>query len=165
MFKLLPRWLFRQENQTTSIVVVDYNKELYIPKGAIRVGNHRPVGEGIREIRFSEIVLKEIRPGKTGQEYVRDGNEIIFCDALILDELVNRVIEEGSREVLFSLFGKNKLIFFFGTTFITTEGEEAVPLLNFSNSMAALRYLYKVGKPIVSMVPCYAAIIRPVLNS
>lgn len=157
---LSPRSWFGRKSIT---VVVDYGKELYIPKDATGVCYHNPLGEGVQEIRLRSITLKKIPFGVTGlayREYSECSDMGRFCDGRILDELARKLFDEKSGKAFQKFLGRDRLIFFFGTTFIDFGGEECVPFLNLSDSLPALRYLFRLNQPIDSHVPCYAAFLN-----
>ena len=141
-------------------IVVDYDKELYMPKDALGLCYHDPLGKGVQEIRSQSILLKEIPFGITGSGYRDHYNTGRFCDGHILDELANKLFDEKSEKAFRNFLGRDRLVFFFGTTFMGDDGEECVPFLNLSDTLPALRYLFRMKQPIDSRVPCYAAFLN-----
>lgn len=149
--------LFRKENVNSSLMVKDVP---LIPSGADSILYNQQAFKSGHKITAGELSLVSLDPGQAYSSFVQTHEQHHYCDAAILDGLIQLLIRDDVSpdmilgEYLGESYGQ---FFFFGTEFATDQGN-AVAFLNWKTAMPALRYLCPMKNPIRHDLPCYAVV-------
>ena len=154
-------------------ITVDYGAPIWVPLGVKRVKEtYAPSADVPNTILFSSITYSNIPFGMSGKQYVAEHRGRRYCDAHILDKIIDLLKMDNDGNVvrdpkhvwgrLHAMTGmKEGIIYFFGTVFEQEDGTERVSVLNLDSRMRVLRYQIKFHEPITFVsrpgCPNYAA--------
>jgi|SRR3989344_2051715 len=149
-------------------LLVDYTVGPSLPKDAAKVLRHKPLHSGTLTIMPGDLILKEMPRGTTYSEYYARHNTERFCDVMVLDAFIQKVVKDTTllRHMIEEHFGDfSGQIFFLGTSFESTTGIECVPFLNLNTRFLALRYMCPAVHPVNHDVFCSACFLGDNVSS